>query len=31
LPFIGFSTIVYGGVGLAVLAGKAVKRCRGNK
>ncbi len=31
LPFIGFSTIVYGGVGLAVLTGKAIKRCLRNK
>lgn len=28
LPFIGFSTIVYGGVGLAVLAGNAVAKFR---
>lgn len=27
LPIIGFSTLVYGVVGLTVLAGNAIKRC----
>jgi hypothetical protein len=31
LPFIGFSTIVYGIVGLAVVCGGAVTRFRGRK
>jgi hypothetical protein len=31
LPFIGFSTIVYGVVGLAVAAGGAVTRLRRHK
>ncbi|MCW2945964.1 MAG: hypothetical protein JWR24_2681 [Actinoallomurus sp.] len=31
LPFIGFSTIVYGAVGLAVIAGNAVTRFRRHK
>jgi hypothetical protein len=31
LPFIGFSTIVYGGVGLAVLIANAVTRLRGHR
>jgi LPXTG-motif cell wall-anchored protein len=31
LPFIGFSTIVYGAVGLALVAGGAVTRFRRHK
>jgi hypothetical protein len=31
LPFIGFSTLVYGAIGLTVLAGKAITRFRRDK
>jgi hypothetical protein len=31
LPFIGFSTFVYGAIGLTALAGKAVTRFRRHK
>jgi hypothetical protein len=31
LPFIGFSTIVYGGVGLAILTGNAIAKLRRRK